>query len=83
MPMAESGAITSAVGPTAVTTPPLNTAGPGLNVLNVWSQRADGIEDKYPLVRDVERMEGAWIMGVPPEGVVLMRGGGSVKPGTS
>ena len=36
--------------------------------------RTYGIEDKYRFVRYVERLEGIWITGVPPQDTALMKG---------
>ena len=40
---------------------------------HVQPRRTDGIEDKYRFVRYVERLEGIWITGVPPQDMALMR----------
>jgi len=40
---------------------------------HVRPRRTDGIEDKYRFVRYVERLEGIWITGVPPQDIALMR----------
>ena len=41
---------------------------------HVQPRRTDGIEDKYRFVRYVERLEGIWITGVPPQDIGLMKG---------
>ncbi len=41
---------------------------------HVRPRRTDGIEDKYRFVRYVERLEGIWITGVPPQDIALMKG---------
>ncbi len=41
---------------------------------HVRPRRTDGIEDKYRFVRYVERSEGIWITGVPPQDIALMKG---------
>jgi len=41
---------------------------------HVRPRRTDGIEDKYRFVRYVERPEGIWITGVPPQDIALMKG---------
>ena len=39
---------------------------------HVRPRRTDGFEDKYRFVRYVERLEGIWITGVPPQDIALM-----------
>lgn len=39
---------------------------------HVQPRRTDGIEDKYRFVRYVEKLEGIWITGVPPQDIGLM-----------
>jgi len=40
---------------------------------HVAPRRTDGIEDKYRFVRYVERTEGIWITGVPPQDIGLLK----------
>ena len=44
-----------------------------LTLCHVRPRRTDGIEDKYRFVRYVERLEGIWITGVPPQDIALMK----------